>query len=187
MTLDPTARRYDLDWAHHASRFMVFLMGFFSAKDERFWRWVDRVRKLMPLLAVAAFLLLMNGQDIADWGRQFLSETQLRFFFSYAMVIYAWSCILALLGFGQRFLNRESPLLRYLTGAIFCYYVLHQTITVVAGYYLTEYRLGVVLESMLVLAITVAGCVLSYELIRRVPRVGILFGVHKVSGFRSGR
>ncbi|NNJ65966.1 MAG: acyltransferase family protein [Xanthomonadales bacterium] len=185
--LFPTTHELINDWAHHASRFMVFLMGFFAAKDARFWRSVDRVWKLMPLLAVAAFLLLMNGQDIADWGRQFLSETQLRFFFSYAMVIYAWSCILALLGFGQRFLNRESPLLRYLTGAIFCYYVLHQTITVVAGYYLTEYRLGVVLESALVLAVTVAGCVLGYELIRRVPGVAILFGVHKVSGFRSGR
>jgi len=77
--------------------------------------------------------------------------------------------------------------LRYLTGAIFCYYVLHQTITVVAGYYLTEYQLGVAVESALVLAVTVAGCVLGYELIRRIPKIGILFGVHDVSGFRSGR
>ena len=101
--------------------------------------------------------------------------------------MYAWSCMLMLLGAGQRFLNRESPLLRYLTGAIFCYYVLHQTITVVAGYYLTPLRLGVTLESSLVLAITVGGCVLGYELIRRTPGVGILFGVHTVSGFRSSR
>lgn len=92
-----------------------------------------------------------------------------------------------LLAFGQRFLNRESPVLRYPTGAIFCYYVLHQTITVVAGYYLTEYRLGVVVESTLVLTLTVAACVLGYELIRRIPRVGILFGVHDVTGFRSAR
>ena len=86
-------------------------------------------------------------------------------------------------GFGQRFLNRESPLLRYLTSAIFCYYVLHQTITVIAGYYLTQYRLGVVAESALVTAITVIGCVAGYELIRRIPGIGVLFGVHKVSGF----
>ena len=60
------------------------------------------------------------------------------------------------------------------------------TITVIAGYYLTEYRLGVGLESTLVLGITVAGCVLGYELIRRIPRVGVLFGVHEVSGYRKG-
>ncbi len=183
----PTTHNLVHDWANHASRFMIFLIGYFAAKDARFWGSIDRVWKVAPILALGAWLVLLNGQGIGDWAGQFLSDTWLRFVFSYVMVLYAWSCIVTLLGFGQRFLNRESPLLRYLTGAIFCYYVLHQTITVVAGYYLTEYRLGVVLESLLVLAITVAGCVLGYELIRRIPRVGILFGVHKVSGFRSGR
>lgn len=182
----PTTHDLIHDWANHVHRFMIFLIGFFAAKDASFWRSVDKTWKFAPVLAIGAWVVLQNGQDIADWGRQFMSGTQLRFFFSYIAVIYAWSCILTLLGFGQRFLNRESPLLRYLTGAIFCYYVLHQTITVIAGYYLTEYRLGVVLESLLVLAATVGGCMLGYELIRRIPRIGILFGVHKVSGFRSG-
>lgn len=183
----PTTHTLVNDWANHAHRFMIFLVGFFAAKDARFWRSVDEVWRFVPILAVAAWLLLQNGQDVAGWAGQFMSDTQLRFFFSYIATIYAWSCILILLGFGQRFLNRESLLLRYLTGAIFCYYVLHQTITVVAGYYLTQYQLGVVVESVLVLAITVAGCVFGYELIRRIPRAGILFGVHKVSGFHSGR
>ena len=183
----PTTHELINDWAHHLERFMVFLLGFFAAKDARFWQSVDKVWKFMPVLAVAAWVLLQNGYNIADFARQFMSDTQYRFFYNYIANIYAWSCILTLLGFGQRFLNRESPLLRYLTGAIFCYYVLHQTITVIAGYYLTQYQLGVAVESVLVLAITVAGCVLGYELIRRIPKVGILFGVHSVSGFRSGR
>ncbi|MBT8066367.1 MAG: acyltransferase family protein, partial [Gammaproteobacteria bacterium] len=181
--------RHDLinDWANHAHRFLIFLIGFFAAKDARFWGSVDRVWKFAPLLAIVTWVVLLNGQNVGEWAGQYLSDTWLRFFFSYIMVVYAWSFILALLGFGQRFLNRESPLLRYLTGAIFCYYVLHQTITVVAGYYLTQYELGVAAESLLVLAVTVAGCVLGYELIRRIPYVGMLFGVHEVSGFRSGR
>ena len=183
----PTTHELINDWAHHVHRFMIFLIGFFVAKDSGFWNSVDKIWKLVPALACAAWLLLQNGQDIAHWARQFISDTPLQFLFNYIWTIYAWSCILTLLGFGQRFLNRESPLLRYLTGAIFCYYVLHQTITIVAGYYLTEYRLGVAVESVLVLGITVAGCVLGYELIRRIPKVGILFGVHNVSGFRSAR
>ena len=182
----PTTHDLINDWANHAHRFMIFLIGYFIAKDAGFWNSVDKVWKFAPLLAIAAWLVLQNGQSISGWSREFLSGTQLRFFFSYSMVIYAWSCILTLLGFGQRFLNRESRQLRYLTGAIFCYYVLHQTITVVAGYYLTGYRLGVVVESVCVLAITVFGCMLGYELIRRIPKIGILFGVHKVSGFRAG-
>jgi peptidoglycan/LPS O-acetylase OafA/YrhL len=185
--LYPTTHELINDWAHHMERFMIFLLGFFAAKDARFWQSVDKAWKFVPILAVGAWLLMQNGHNIADRTGQFMSDTQLRFLFNYIANIYAWACILTLLGFGQRFLNRESPLLRYLTGAIFCYYVLHQTITVVAGYYLTEYQLGVVVESLLVFAITVAGCVLGYELVRRIPRVGILFGVHNVSGFRTGR
>ena len=183
----PTTHDLINDWAHHAERFMMFLLGFFAAKDARFWHSVDKIWKFVPMLAVAAWLLLQNADKISELARQLMSDTQLRFFINFVANIYAWSCILTLLGFGQRFLNRESPLLRFLTGAIFCYYVLHHTITVVAGYYLTEYQLGVVVESVLVLAITVAGCVFGYELIRRIPVVGILFGVHSVSGFRSGR
>ena len=183
----PTTHDLINDWANHAHRFMIFLVGFFVAKDKRFWNSVGKVWKFAPLLAIATWLVVQNGQSIGDWARELLSGTQLRFFFSYVAIIYAWSCILTLLGFGQRFLNRESRQLRYLTGAIFCYYVLHQTITVVAGYYLTGYKLGVVVESALVLATTVLGCILGYELIRRIPRIGILFGVHQVSGFRVGR
>jgi peptidoglycan/LPS O-acetylase OafA/YrhL len=183
----PTTHDLINDWANHVHRFMIFLIGYFIAKDARFWSSVDKVWKFTPLLAIAAWLVLLNGQDIGGWAREFMSGSLLRFFFSYVMTLYAWSCILTLLGFGQRFLNRESRQLRYLTGAIYCYYVLHQTITVVAGYYLTGYQLGVVVESALVLAITVSGCLLGYELIRRLPKIGILFGVHKVSGFRASR
>ena len=183
----PTTHDLVNDWANHAHRFMIFLIGFFVAKDAHFWVSVDRAWKFAPILAVVAWLVLQNGQEVNDWSGQFLSGSSQRFLFSYVAILYAWSCMLTLLGFGQRFLNHPSPLLRYLTGAIFCYYVLHQTITVVTGYYLTEYRLGVAVESALVLAITIAGCILGYELIRRIPIVRILFGVHEVSGYRSGR
>jgi len=183
----PTTHDLINDWANHAHRFMIFLIGFFVAKDASFWRSIDRAWVFAPVLAIAAWLILQNGQEISNRAGQFVPGTLLRFFFSYMAVIYAWSCMLTLLGFGQRFLNRESSLLRYLTGAIFCYYVLHQTITVIAGYYLTEYQLGGLAESVLVLGITVVGCALGYELIRRIPRIGVLFGVHSVSGFHPGR
>ena len=181
----PTTHDLINDWANHAHRFMIFLLGFFAAKDPRFWKSVDRMWRFAPFLAVGTWLVLQNGQSVSEWVGQWLSGTPQRFLLSYVAVLYAWSCMLTLLGFGQRFLNRESQSLRYLTGAIFCYYVLHQTITVVAGYYLTGHQLGVVVESAALMAATVLGCVVGYELIRRIPKIGILFGVHGVSGFRS--
>jgi surface polysaccharide O-acyltransferase-like enzyme len=180
----PTTHAFVDDWANHGHRFLIFLVGFFVAKDPTFWRTVDRVWLVGPVLAATAFLVLMHGQAVVDALRQFLPASAASFVFSYVKIIYAWSCILTLLGFGQRVLNRQSRVLRYLTSAIFCYYVLHQTITVVAGYYLTQMRLGAVAEGCALAIITIGGCVAGYEILRRIPGVGILFGVRQVSGFR---
>lgn len=181
----PTTHAFFGDWANHAHRFMIFLIGFFVAKDPAFWRSVDKAWKVAPLLAIAAWLTLGNAPAVAEWLRQFLPGTAVRLVLSYVGILYAWSCMLTLLGVGQRFLNRESRLLRYLTSAIFCYYVLHQTIIVVAGYYLTGLQLGAMPEFLLLMLVTVAGCAGGYELIRRVPGLGIFMGVRQSSGFRA--
>jgi hypothetical protein len=57
---------------------------------------------------------------------------------------------------------------------------LHQTITVVAGYELSRFRLGPVLEPALVLGITIIGCLVLHEfLIRRVSWLRPLFGMRR--------
>ena len=183
----PTTHAFVGDWANHAHRFMIFLIGFFAAKDVTFWRSVEKTWKYAPALAVAAWLLLNNTQPVAAWLGQFLPGTPVRLLFSYAGILYAWSCILTLLGIGQRFLNHESRILRYLTSAIFCYYVLHQTIIVIAGFYLTELQLGAMPEFLALTLITILGCMLGYEVLRRVPGAGILFGVRQSSGFHPGK
>ncbi|MBW2523198.1 MAG: acyltransferase family protein [Deltaproteobacteria bacterium] len=184
----PTTHAFVDDWANHAHRFMIFVMGYFVAKDASFWRSVDRTWRIAPVLAIAAWLFLGSGQPIAQWLRQFLPDTLVRFLFSYVGILYAWACMLTLLGAAQRFLNRDSRLLSYLTSGVFCYYVLHQTIIVVAGYYLTRMKIGPVPEFLVLTLITIAGCAAGYEALRRIPRLGILMGVRQSSGFRaSGR
>ena len=181
----PTTHAFVDDWANHAHRFMIFLIGFFVAKDPAFWRSVDKAWKIAPALAVVAWLFLDAARPVAEWLGQFLPGPAVRLVFSYVGVLYAWACMLTLLGLGQRFLNHQSRALRYLTSAIFCYYVLHQTIIVVAGYYLTEMQLGALPEFLLLTLVTVAGCALGYEIVRRIPGLGILMGVRQSSGFRA--
>ena len=181
----PTTMTLIDDWAHHAHRYLIFLIGYLVAKDAGFWESVKKLTGVAVASAVAAWLVLANGSSVANWAGQYLSGTGLRFTFSYIVIIYAWSCMLVLFGLGQRFLNRPSPLLRYLTSAVFCYYVLHQTIIVAAGFYLTQMELGVALEFLILAAITVGGCALGYEIARRVPGFGILVGVRQVSGFST--
>ena len=63
----PTTHDLINDWANHAHRFMIFLIGFFVAKDASFWRSIEKTWMFAPVLAVATWLVLQNGHDIGGW------------------------------------------------------------------------------------------------------------------------
>ncbi|MGO4832762.1 hypothetical protein AB4144_10780, partial [Rhizobiaceae sp. 2RAB30] len=60
---------------------------------------------------------------------------------------------------------------------VFPYYILHQTIIVILGYWLIPYRLPAFVEAAIIVGATVAGCILGYEFIRRVQLLRPLFGL----------
>ena len=69
-------------------------------------------------------------------------------------------------------------MLRYMTEAIFPWYILHQTIIVMAGFWLTRQGLSAGVEASLVILTTIAGCGLIHEfIIRRVGVLRPLFGL----------
>jgi hypothetical protein len=74
-------------------------------------------------------------------------------------------------------LNRPSKVLSYMNTAILPWYVLHQTITIILAWYLAPLDMNVGLEAILLVAGTVAGCALGYELIRRNVVTRFLFGL----------
>lgn len=165
------------DWANHAHRFSIFLLGYFAAKNMTFWRSVDRAWPLAIATAITLgavqFFIRENADLVFSGDWRVWSVPTMRI----VGVYYAWSCILALLGVAQRWLNRPSKALSYFTGAVFCYYILHQTIIIVAGYYLTQLRLGLWPEFLIVTTITVAGCAIGFEVVRRIRFLRIFFGV----------
>lgn len=168
----PITNDFFHDWGQHATRMTMVLLGFLVAKDRCFWNSVDR---FLPTSVVLAILLYLGS---AYWTSMGLRDSAGSSVAHLAVqVLYAWSCILAMLGISQRYLNRPSKILKYLTGAIFCYYAVHQTIIISAGYYLTQLHLGVWREFGLLVIITVCGCGALYELGRRTGPLGILIGI----------
>ncbi len=68
--------------------------------------------------------------------------------------------------------------LPYATEAVYPWYILHQTITVVAGVYLSHLSLGPVVEPVMLLVATLGGCLVLHEfIIRRVTVLRPLFGL----------
>jgi hypothetical protein len=151
-----------------------FLLGFLAAKSEDFWRTIDRV---LPTSIVVT--LVLGGLLLAALLNEFAVTADPLLFnaFRVLKVLYVWSIIVTLLGLARRFANRPSLTLTYLTAAIFPYYILHQTITLLVSYWFTMNEAPVAIEATTIVVVTILGCVLGYEVIRRVAVLRPLFGL----------
>ena len=169
----PTTHTLWGDWANIAHTLTIFLIGFMAAKNEDFWRAVDRAMAASCILSLVFGTLLLlawlNRTTVRADPALLNAVLLLR-------VFYAWSIIAMLLGLARRFANRPGPALAYLTAAVFPYYILHQTIIVVVGYWFTRHEAPAGVEAAAIVAATVLGCVVGYEIIRRLGPVGMLFG-----------
>ena len=162
------------DWAYIAQTFSFFLLGFLAAKNQDFWNTVDRVLPVSIVLSLA-----LGGLLLTAYLNEFAvaADPQLFNAFLLLRVFYGWSVIVTLLGLARRFANRPSRALTYLTAAIFPYYILHQTITLLVSYWFTVNEAPVAIEATTIVLVTVLGCVLGYEIIRRVGMLRPLFGL----------
>jgi peptidoglycan/LPS O-acetylase OafA/YrhL len=133
--------------------------------------------------AMAAFgygiIVLLDLTIPGDSGPLELLVTRL------ARSLLAWGAILALLALARLKLTRDGPARRYLTEAIFPYYIAHQTIIVLVGHALGPLRLGAAAEFAIILPSTLIGCALAFEIGRRIPWLRPLIGLKRVKPGRE--
>lgn len=170
------------DWYTHAQFFTFFLCGYLLVSNRAPWQLLSHW--CIPLMVAAALsysLFLFFDRALPEdafYGQSFI----------HLVIVYAnrWFWLLAILACAYRYLNRPFRWLPYANEAVYPCYILHQTITVTAVFTLGSLPLGPVFEPLLVLLITVAGCLLIHELlIRRVPLLRLLFGLKPLTGKRS--
>ena len=81
------------------------------------------------------------------------------------------------LGLARRRLTADASVRRYLTDAIFPYYIVHQTAIIMIAHALRGRDLSAPLEAGIVISGTLAACVLTYEVVRRITILRPLFGL----------
>ncbi|MGJ8562495.1 MAG: acyltransferase family protein [Alphaproteobacteria bacterium] len=173
----PTTHDMTNDWANQAHSFAFFLTGYLLAKDSAFWSAIERARKPALIVTVALGVVLSAAWMHWDW----VTETKTWLWPGrVGRIAYMWIVIATLLGLSQKYLNRKSRALTYMTEAIFPWYILHQTLIVMAGYWLTRQGLPAGLEAALVIVSTVGGCLIIHEVfVRRTGLVRPLFGLKR--------
>ena len=162
------------DWYLHTIYFAIFLFGFGVAKHEPFFEAAVRLRWAALGITVASWIALITYFQLApETPPEWLRQT-----FRAVREAEAWGAILAAIGFFHRhFAEADGPIRRTLSEAIFPLYMIHQTIIVVAGFYLDDLQLPLIVEAPLLITVTALGCWLFYELGRRAGPFRVWFGL----------
>jgi glucan biosynthesis protein C len=164
------------DYYVHAVSLSAFLLGFGLAKSEALRERLTAVRWPALVLAIAAYA----GFAAFAWiyrGDTPVPPAGLKLVMRFVHATDTWCAIAAILGFGAKHLNRGGPALRYLTLGVFPFYLIHQTLIVVMAHHLAKLNLPQPLEAAILIVLTFAGCLATYEIVRRIPGVRMLFGL----------
>jgi hypothetical protein len=89
-----------------------------------------------------------------------------------------WCWILALLGLGDRYLNFNNRFLSYANEAVLPFYILHQPLIVVIGFFIVQLDIGTTAKVLILIASAFSAITLIYEiLVRRINVLRFLFGM----------
>ncbi|MDA9431196.1 acyltransferase family protein [Bradyrhizobium sp. CCBAU 51627] len=160
------------DWYNHADYATAFLIGFLLARQGAVWQELERQRWVTLTLAAACFAVF-----ILMYIGVFPRSAMLRWFAGAAYGCYQWIAMATVLGFARRHLTADGPVRRYLTDAIFPFYIVHQTAIIVIAHALRGSGLSAANEAAIVISGTAFTCLISYEIARRVGWLRPLFGL----------
>ena len=143
---------------------LAFFFGyFFVLSGDAFWEMLVRWRWLFLPMAIGLFFFRIN---------YFGMNTP-----AYLIVLESQVWIFSVLAFGHKYLNRPGKALRYLSPAAYPVYILHMFFLYLGSALIFRLAIPVQIQFILVLLITLSGCMLSYEIIKRVKWLRVLFGM----------
>ncbi len=163
------------DWYNHALFGSVFALGFLIARRDTVWDAMLRLRWMALALAAAAYGFIT--WYFGTYSDALPPPDALRMAQRAIYALNQWAAIVAVLGFARSFAPGDGPARRYLTQAVFPFYIVHQSAIVVMAYHLKPLALEPAFEGPLLIVATFATCFASYELIRRVAWLRPLFGL----------
>lgn len=155
---------YAMTWHGFFLGFVAFAFGFcFVLSGDNFW---DMMLKWRWVFLTAAILLFVI--------RYFYFELRAPL---YLIPVESNFWIFSVIAFAYKYLNHPSKALDYLSQAAYPIYILHMIFLYLGSMLIFRFDFDVRLQFVLGLLFTVAGCFLTYELIRRVNILRPFFGL----------
>lgn len=157
--------------------FLFLLAGYAFALFAGFWQHIWEGRHRYLIAAVLLYLLLLVVYNFLWMVPERKSLPWVDGVAAIVYRLYGGCCIMAALGYAQSFGERFKTFSQRWSEAVLPVYVLHQSLILMAAYWLKPYALGAYVEPVLVILFTVVSCYLLYRLIVRWNLLRVCFGL----------
>lgn len=152
----------------------IFILGYVIASNKEMQKNIEKLkfRSLIFLVFyIPVWLVVMTNNSNADgWS---LIAIGLAFMKNLAV----WLTLIVILGYGRKYLNKESRILSYMNRAAFPVYVLHQTVLVVVSFYIVRLNTAIYFKFIFIVISTLIISVLLYEVLKRMAVTRWLLGM----------
>lgn len=168
------------DWYAHFMYISIFLIGFLIAYSEKTQHKIKDCRMATLISASVAVLLLYSFFWIGNSGWTYVSKI----IYHYLVAANRWLWLLTILGFSLRYLNTASRNLKAINQYVYPFYILHQTVIIVLGYYLRNLHWSIPAKFLLITISTFGICfIVTRFLIMRVNFLRPLFGMKPIAQY----
>jgi len=160
----------------------LFVLGFILVADIRFSTTLIRYRWSALILAIITTGGLIWLEMLNIPTPKYSQADILSFLLRTGNT---WFWLVTILGFGRRYLNQTNSFLRYATEGSYAFYILHQTVIVVIGFFVVQGTESIALKYLLIASASLAATTLLYDLaVRRTGLTRFLFGMRPMSKTR---
>lgn len=162
------------DWFNLLNYSTFFVLGYLLVSSgEAFWNTVKKHRLTFLVLGTAAYSLL-----IYLWFGGFQRSALFDMANDIIQTFNTWIWILCVFGMAAQYLNKSGKYLSYANEAVYPFYILHQTVIVLLGYYVKDWDVSFFIKFPVMVLLTFIITWVIYEYgIRRYKIIRPLFGL----------
>lgn len=167
------------DWAYFTFYFLFFIYGFLFTAIPKIWLAVKNQRKLNLIFALISLGVLWWAYWIPDYTlNDYFYGVRFDVIWHTARILTGWFWVVSILGYAQIFLNFNKPILKHLNEAVFPFYILHQTVILIIGYFIIQWTAELWLKFWVISFLSLTSTILIYWFwIRPFNIMRFLFGM----------
>jgi len=171
---DEISHAFYNDWYGHSIYLLALLLGLLFVRMPGVWLALERNRSTSLVLALVGYAVLLADHHLPESAIPY-SGPEVG---AVVKLVVKWSWIAMILGYARRYLNFSNAVLTYCGQVVYPFFILHQTVIIVIGYYVIEWPVSGAVAYLLIVASTFLCCGVLYEgLIRRVNVLRLMFGM----------